>query len=348
LLTGEPDKTKQPPVPKIETGETTELLETERGEGAAATTEEAGGEGAATTTEGGEGAAATEETAPGGEGAAATATNPATKNLEKRIGKLLGALEKQQQQIEELRNSPDRNGAAPTTDAALIFDERKLADLETANQQGLDQTEDLIAQLGTDADGVAEVLRGLGADFKDASGQPDWTAARMGRELRSSRQRIKERLRQIPTQRERAKAVNGARTNFGKFLARPEVAKAAPFLADEESEQHALYQQFRRMPLMQSLAGGDYWSAAAVIGHRVLGPLLEAQARNGGGGAAATATKGGGGAAATTLPRRGALPQLGHSAPRPTGLTGLKAAKERYAKSRSDEDLAKVLEAVGM
>jgi hypothetical protein len=282
---------------------------------------------------------------PGAEPAEEPAAALATKNLEKRITKLLGALEKQQAQIEELRNG---GGEAAPMAVEQVLDVPKLAKLQNESQQALDLAEDMLSELGTDPEGVAETLRKMGADFKDANGREEWTPARMSRELRASRRGLQEKLRLIPQQMEKAKGVTQARASYQKLLTRPEIVKAAPFLADEESDGHALYQQMRSIPFMRAMGGGDYWAAAAVVGHRMLGPLIEAAQKNGSGAAAPGAKLVPGTKPAA---RAGGLPQLGKPGARPApqaNLAKLKAAKEKYAQSGRDEDLADVLESVGM
>ena len=326
LLTGEKPGGEKPQ------GETTELSETPeaKAERERQEAEAAGGE---ETPE-----AKAERERLETEAATSEAGTTATKNLEKRIKKLLDVVERQQTAIEEARAGAQP--AAPT-EVSQIFDERTLGKMEADNQDGLDRVEDMIAQLGTDEQGVAETLRALGADFKDANGQPDWTPTRMGRELRASRQRLKERLRQMPQQRERARGINAGRAAYSKFLQRPEVLKVAPFLADTDSEENAMCQELRRNPVMRNMAGGDYWSTAAIIGHRVLGPLFDAYSRNGNGKPA--------GAIGTSRPttKPGALPRLGGARPA-TNLSGLKAAKAKYAAHPTDENLAAVLGGLGM
>ena len=140
--------------------------------------------------------------------------------------------------------------------------------MEANAQTGLDQAEDLMEQLRSEPDGVAEVLRKwLGANADKA----DLSPAGMRTILRNAKRGFEKTLGDVNQQRQQHQA---ERANVQQLLKEPELVKALPFMADEESDEHAQYVQLTKLPQLANHPRGEYLAAALMIGFEKLKPLI--------------------------------------------------------------------------
>lgn len=152
----------------------------------------------------------------------------------------------------------------PVVTAQTDFDQ-----METAAQSGLDQADDLLEQLRTAPDDVESVLRKW---MGDKANNADLSVNGMRQIIRNAKRGFERQLQDAAQGRQQFKTI---RQNVEKLLTEPELAKAIPFVTDSDTEEHAQFQQLRKLPQLASHPRGDYLAAALVVGMKQLSPAIK-------------------------------------------------------------------------
>ena len=139
---------------------------------------------------------------------------------------------------------------------------------ESATQSGIDRVDDLFESLRSEPEKVESELRKMLGDKAPA----EMTAEYMRSVLRRTKRGLEGQLRDVAGQKLQFAA---ERQGVEKLLAEPEMIKAAACIADEENDEHAVWQQLRKSPQLKNHPRGEYLAAALLIGIRQLKPALE-------------------------------------------------------------------------
>ena len=199
-----------------------------------------------------------------------------------------------------------------------ITDPAKLAEAESTAQSGLEQADDLLAQLRDDPEGVEAVLRkylGAGAEGMEL------TPAKMREMLRNTKEGFRNTLKAVPQR----KAWLDARAK-----AEPIAKSVHPWLNDAEDERTRLFHQtVSQMPVLKQNPAWDYW-----LGHAIQGHLNAVAAANKAGA--------GKGKPAFKLKLKSAMPG--------TGAAGgaAKAGKMSFAQAKAKGDVAGMASALDL
>ena len=236
--------------------------------------------------------------------------------IQKRVKNLAAENEKLKQQLAE---KPAVAAANSPLDA--ITDPAKLAEAESTAQSGLEQADDLLAQLRDDPEGVEQVLRKY---LGEGAANADLSPAGMRQILRNAKEGFRNTLKAVPQR----KAWLDARAK-----AEP-IAKAThPWLNDAEDERTRLFHQtVQQMPVLKQNPAWDYWLGHAIQGH--LNAVAAAKR--------AGAGKGAGAKPAFKLKLKSAMPG--------TGAAGgaAKVGKMNFAAAKAKGDVGAMSEALGL
>jgi hypothetical protein len=192
---------------------------------------------------------------------------------------------------------------------------------ETATQSGIDRVDDLFDLMRDEPQKVEAELRKMLGTNAPAEMTPEY----MRGVLRRTKRGLEGQLADVAAQRQK---FTTERQSVEKLLAEPEMAKAVPFIADEDSEEHAVWQTLRKSPQLKNHPRGDYLAVAVLLGIRQLTPTIRQIAdRQAGKKPAAGAT--------VKLKIRSKMPGTGSPGGRGSDATGL-AAKVRGMKTSDD------------
>ena len=254
-----------------------------------------------------------EQAAPAGQGEKKFSQKEMEEAIQKRVKNLAAENEKLKQQLAE---KPAVAAANSPLDA--ITDPAKLAEAESTAQSGLEQADDLLAQLRDDPEGVEQVLRKY---LGEGAANADLSPAGMRQILRNAKEGFRNTLKAVPQR----KAWLDARAK-----AEP-IAKAThPWLNDPEDERTRLFHQtLQQMPVLKQNPAWDYWLGHAIQGH--LNAL-----------ASAKKAEAGKGKPAFKLKLKSAMPG--------TGAAGgaAKAGKMNFAAAKAKGDVNAMADALGL